>query len=107
MHKLRLSFTLLAALTFFAGPASAGTVDLGHQNRGDIKIACFAHNDGKLTSGSGPGGYGGKTSKGEVSCDKDGHCTGNCGNASAPGNRGIKGILSASGRVPAHTLTPQ
>jgi hypothetical protein len=77
--------TLMSAIAvtgLFAGAAFAGTVHLGFHSTGEIDLACMDATDGQLTGGTGEGGYGCKTSKGEVSCTKEGQCTGTCTNCS-------------------------
>jgi hypothetical protein len=66
---------VLAIVTLvLVGPASAGKIKLSHRwNLGQIEIRCM-NAEGNLTAGTGPGGYGCKTTKGEVSCTKDGAC---------------------------------
>jgi hypothetical protein len=77
--------TLISAIAvtgLFAGAAFGGTVHLGFHSLGEIDNACVNAPDGQVTGGTGEGGYGCKTSKGEVSCSKEGDCTGTCSNCS-------------------------
>lgn len=67
-----------AALCFLADAASAGKIQLnGTWKEHQITSRCVDAG-GTHTDGTGSGGYGCKTSKGEVSCDKNGKCTGEC-----------------------------
>jgi EF hand len=72
----------IAVTGLFAGAAFGGTVHLGYHSQGQIEMACGDAPGGQYTSGTGPGGYGCKTSKGEVSCTSGGDCTGTCSNCS-------------------------
>jgi hypothetical protein len=103
MLKVVARLVLVGVFAVVASAAGAATIKLtGQYQRWQIETKCLGTNDGVVTSGTGEGGYGCKTKKGEVSCDKDGHCTGtcgNCGSAGAPGRRGIGAILSPSPKV--------
>jgi hypothetical protein len=68
---------LLTSTTSAATKKLAGTYVVGQ-----VGADCI-FNNGESTSGTGPGGYGCKTSKGSVSCTKDGKCTGTCANCAA------------------------
>ena len=71
------------AVGCLAGSVWAATKTLGGRyNEFQVNLACN-NADGALTTGTGPGGYGCRTSKGSVSCDKNGKCTGTCGNCAA------------------------
>jgi hypothetical protein len=78
---MRKSLVIVLALVAFgslSGAAWAGTIKL-HATERQVEFACLARaTDGQLNSGKGPGGYGCKTSKGEVSCTAAGECTGTC-----------------------------
>lgn len=106
MLKVVARLIIVGTFAVMASAAGAATIKLtGQYKQWQIETTCMGTKDGVVTPGAGPGGYGCKTSKGEVSCDKDGHCTGtcgNCGSAAAPGRRGIGGILSPK----AQTLQP-
>jgi len=68
----------LVILGFLSAGAWAGTIKLtGTYSSSQIDLAGINAN-GTVTAGTGPGGYGCKTSKGEVSCTADGKCTGTC-----------------------------
>jgi len=86
--------------------ASAGTKSLaGSYSFNQIAFACVGTSDGNLTAGTGSGGYGCKTSSGEVSCTKAGQCTGTCQacrQSSPPKNP----ILPAGGSVKATPAAP-
>jgi hypothetical protein len=78
--RLLLAIFALAAFALVADSVWAATKTLaGKYNVGQIDIACI-NAQGIVTSGTGPGGFGCKTSKGEVSCTKSGKCTGTCQN---------------------------
>jgi len=82
---VRLVMMVLAfvAVGCLAGSVWAATKTLsGRYTVGQVGNACVAA-DGTSTGGTGPGGYGCRTSKGSVSCDKNGKCTGTCGNCAA------------------------
>jgi hypothetical protein len=71
-------FLALVTVGFLSGGAWAGTIKLkGTFTSGQIDIACI-NNNGTPTAGTGPGGFGCKTDKGEVSCTSAGKCTGTC-----------------------------
>jgi hypothetical protein len=73
----------VASIGFFANTASAATKKLaGTYSFSQVMLDC-AKNDGTNTPGTGTDGYGCKTPKGEVSCTKDGKCTGTCGRCKA------------------------
>jgi hypothetical protein len=94
-----------------AAPAVAGTVKItGKYTLGQIEQRCLATDTGRVTSGTGPGGYGCKTDKGEVSCDKNGNCTGtcqNCGGKAASSRGGMGGVLANAPAGKVQPLTPQ
>ena len=84
---------LAMAMLGFVGDASAGTKQLVNKHSsGAVAVAC-GEAGGTYTTTS-AGGYGCKTSKGEVKCNKDKTCTGTC---AACGKRLIgpflKGVL--------------
>jgi hypothetical protein len=65
-------FLALVTVGFLSGGAWAGTIKLkGTFTSGQIDLACD-NNNGKVTPGTGPGGFGCKTDKGEVSCTSAG-----------------------------------
>jgi len=81
----RFLILIIAIATFgsLADSASAGTKKLqGTYNHDTVEADCVAAS-GTLTKGTGPGGYGCTTSKGSVSCDAKGNCTGTCKSCSA------------------------
>ena len=81
--RLLLAIFALAAFGLLADSVWAATKKLpGKYTVARIETACICA-DGENTSGTGPGGFGCKTSKGEVSCTKDGKCTGTCKNCAA------------------------
>ena len=88
-------FELFAAgmlVVAVSGPAAfAGTIKL-KATSGQVGLACIDAG-GTYTQGTGTGGYGCKTAKGEVSCDKDGNCTGTCGNCQQ------RVVVSGGGRL--------
>jgi len=70
----------MALITFgvLVVAASARVIVLkGTHTRGQVEIACTKA-DGASTAGRGHGGFGCKTSKGEVECDAGGECIGTC-----------------------------
>jgi hypothetical protein len=75
--------------------AVAGTkVIKGKFSASTVGLDCI-NTQGTFTAGIGPGGYGCKTDKGEVSCSSNGTCIGTCGNCSARiiNRVGIDGVL--------------
>ena len=89
---------LAMATLGFVGDASAGTIKLnGKYNPGTVGTDCINAN-GTSTTGTGPGGYGCKTPKGEVSCTVKGVCTGTCQacGAQTGGSTNINSILQSS-----------
>jgi hypothetical protein len=111
---MRKTLVCLIAVGMFgvvAAPAIAGTVKLtGKYGKSYIEARCLGNETGRPTSGSGPGGYGCKTNKGEVSCDKNGNCTGtcqNCGGKAAAAKGGMGGILTNAPGGKVQPLTPQ
>jgi hypothetical protein len=93
-----LAAALAMATLGFAGDASAGTAKLnGNYNVGTVGTDCVSAG-GETTKGTGPGGYGCKTPKGEVSCTVKGECTGTCQacGAQTGGSTNIKSILQSS-----------
>lgn len=89
---------LAMATLGFVGDASAGTAKLnGTYNVGAVGADCV-NAGGNTTKGTGPGGYGCKTPKGEVSCTAQGVCTGTCQacGAQTGGSANIKSILQSS-----------
>jgi hypothetical protein len=100
----------VAAVGFFASATSAGTKQLtGTYSVGQVGADCI-NNNGESTAGTGAGGFGCKTSKGSVSCTKDGKCTGTCGNCSAsrvhtPRDTEL-GFVLRNGAAPKKAKTP-
>ena len=75
-------FAVVAA-TLLVADAARSTADAGtikfKATSLQVDLACLNYSGGATaTAGNGPGGYGCKTDKGEVSCDKNGNCTGTC-----------------------------
>lgn len=108
-------FTIVTALFFIADTARSGAraepIKLkGNYSQSYIEARCLGTSDGKITT-DGNGGYGCKTSKGEVNCDKNGHCTGNCGNcggkSASSGKGGVGGILTGGSPPKTQPLRPQ
>jgi hypothetical protein len=91
--------TLAMATLGFVGDASAGTIKLnGNYNVGTVGTDCV-NAGGDTTKGMGPGGYGCKTPKGEVSCTAKGVCTGTCqacGAQTGGSTTNIKSVLQSS-----------
>jgi hypothetical protein len=63
---------LIAAGMLAFGASEALSKPLGTRTEGQVLLACLNTEGGRVTSGSGPGGFGCKTDKGEVSCKKTG-----------------------------------
>src|SRR6266567_6246257 len=72
-------FTMaLITLGFLVGAAWARVIVLkGTHTRGQVEIACTKAN-GASIAGRGHGGFGCRTSLGEVECDAAGECIGTC-----------------------------
>src|SRR6266567_5106290 len=70
----------------------------GTHTQGQVEIACTKA-DGVSTTGRGHGGFGCKTSKGEVECNAAGECIGTCHRCGTRETASIRGILRPS---PAH-----
>src|SRR3954463_4902543 len=78
MHRAVVIASAFVTFGFLAGESWAGSISLQDRYiRVHILRACFEAN-GQSTGGTGPGGYGCKTSKGQVSCTAEGKCTGTC-----------------------------
>jgi hypothetical protein len=78
----RFMLVAMMLLASAAGSAAvAGTVKI-QAGPGIVSYDCV-NAGGTDTAGVGKGGYGCKTSKGDVECDKNGNCTGTCSNCSA------------------------
>ena len=99
MWKLLVFIIALAGLGFLADTASARVILLkGTHTQGQVEIACTKA-DGVSTTGRGHGGFGCKTSKGEVECNAAGECIGTCHRCGTRETASIRGILRPS---PAH-----
>src|SRR6266540_2726244 len=86
----------LASLGFPVDAASARVVVLkGTHTRGQVEIACTKA-DGVLTAGRDRGGFGCKTSKGEVECNAAGECIGTCHRCGTRETGSLRGILAPS-----------
>ena len=100
----------VASIGFFANTASAATKKLaGTYSSSQIMMDCSKSN-GTNTAGTGTDGYGCKTSKGSVSCTKDGKCTGTCGKCTArkvptPRDTALTFVLT-NGAAPIKAETP-
>jgi hypothetical protein len=93
MHALLILFS--ATLMFLTTSAGiAGTIKL-KATSGQVGMACLEAG-GTYTLGTGTGGYGCKTAKGEVKCDKSGNCTGTCSNCGKSAMAPIGGVLANS-----------
>ena len=79
-RTLFLTAFVLATIALGSTDAAwAGTIKLhGRISSGALFMACIDAPDGTATGGTGPGGYGCKTPRGEVSCTAQGKCTGTC-----------------------------
>jgi hypothetical protein len=87
---------VLTDLGFLVGAASAGVIILkGTHTRGQVEIACTKAG-GVSTAGRGHGGFGCRTSKGEVECDAAGECIGKCQHCGTGEIGSIRGILRPS-----------
>jgi hypothetical protein len=101
---------VVAGLGFFASTTSAATKKLaGTYSEGQVGADCIK-SGGAFTTGTGPDGYGCKTSKGSVSCTNAGQCTGTCKNCAAlkvhtPRNTELS-IVLRNGAAPIKAKTP-
>jgi len=79
LRTLSLGVVVLAVFAVGSPHAAwAKTIKLkGRVSSDTVGVDCILA-DGTFTPGKGPGGYGCKTPKGEVSCTADGKCTGTC-----------------------------
>jgi hypothetical protein len=78
MRRYAIAFAGIVIAATAATAAEAGTIKLqGTYTASQIDLACI-DNGGTVTAGTGAGGFGCKTDKGEVSCTKEGQCTGTC-----------------------------
>jgi hypothetical protein len=98
----------IVALALVAGPALAETIKLtGTYRNGQISLACLEAG-GRETGGTGAGGFGCKTAKGEIKCTAAGQCTGTCNNCGKSAAKvDTVGILTNAPLVQAAPLTPQ
>jgi len=87
---------VLVAFGLVGDTASAGTTTLrGIYARSVLGADCIDAG-GTPAPGTGPGGFGCKTDKGEVECTATGQCTGTCPTCGTRHHRtGIYGILHA------------
>jgi hypothetical protein len=96
MRKLMIFMMALTSLGFLLGVASARVIALkGTHTRGQVEIACTKVG-GVSTVGRGHGGFGCKTSKGEVECNAAGECIGRCQHCGSGEINSIRGILRPS-----------
>ena len=82
---------LILVVSAGGSAAIAGTVSLV-ATLGQVNAACIG-SGGTTTAGVGKDGFGCKTDKGEVECDKTGKCTGTCNNCSNAVSRPADQIL--------------
>ncbi len=75
--------------------ARRGQMRKGTHTRGQVEIACTKA-DGVSTAGRGHGGFGCRTSKGEVECNAAGECIGKCQHCGTGEIGSIRGILRPS-----------
>jgi len=93
MRKLIIFVMALTRLVFLADAASARVIVLkGTYTQGQVDIACTRAGGGS-TAGRGHGGFGCKTSKGEVECNAAGECIGKCQHCGIGEIGSIRGIL--------------
>jgi hypothetical protein len=96
--KLVVFIMALASLGLLIDAALARVIVLkGTHTRGQVEIACTKA-DGASTPGKGHGGFGCKTSKGEVECNAAGECIGTCQHCGTRETASIRGILQPSYR---------
>ncbi len=96
MRKFVIFMMVLTDLGFLVGAASARVIILkGTHTRGQVEIACTKA-DGVSTAGRGHGGFGCRTSKGEVECNAAGECIGKCQHCGTGEIGSIRGILRPS-----------
>ncbi len=75
MHKALTRLIVTGMFAFIASAAIAEPLP-GKHTMGEIWQKCLTTEGGIATNGSGPGGFGCKTDKGEVSCKKTGTLNG-------------------------------
>ena len=96
MRKFVIFMMVLTDLGFLVGAASARVIILkGTHTRGQVEIACTKA-DGVSTAGRGHGGFGCRTSKGEVECNAAVECIGKCQHCGTGEIGSIRGILRPS-----------
>ena len=96
MRKLIIFVMALTSLVFLVDAASARVIVLkGTHTQAQVDMACTRAGGGS-TAGRGHGGFGCKTSKGEVECNAAGECIGKCQHCGTGEIRSIRGILRPS-----------
>ena len=109
MRKFFVSLLALGTFALVIEPALAGKVSISKKvSAGQLKAAC--DKAGGFYTGASSGGYACTGSKGSITCNKNGNCTGycgNCGGKAAAANGGMGGILTNAPGGKAQTLQPR
>src|SRR6266487_5182442 len=96
MRKLIIFVMALTSLVLLVDAASARVIVLkGTYTQAQVDIACTRAGGGS-TAGRGHGGFGCKTSKGEVECNAAGECIGTCHRCATRETGSLRGILAPS-----------
>src|SRR5437899_1158832 len=96
MRKLIIFMMAFTGLVFLVDAASTRVIVLkGIYTRAQVDIACTRASGGS-TAGKGHGGFGCKTSKGEVECNAAGECIGTCHRCGTRETGSLRGILAPS-----------
>jgi hypothetical protein len=98
--KFLLAIALLFAVTLSFPPEGlAGTKYIGNYAVGHVASVCAA-TGGTKTAGKGLGGFGCETAKGQVNCDKAGHCWGTCHACNIVTHSSLQRILNPPSEMP-------
>jgi hypothetical protein len=96
MRRLIIFVMALTTLGFLVDAAAARNIVLKRTyTQGQVEIACI-RGGGASIAGRGPGGFGCKTSKGEVKCNAAGECIGTCHRCGTRETGSIRDILGPS-----------
>ncbi|SRR6266480_5574207 len=96
MRRLFIFMIALTTLGFLVDAAAARNIVLKRTyTQGQVEIACI-RGGGASIAGRGPGGFGCKTSKGEVKCNAAGECIGTCHRCGTRETSSIRDILGPS-----------
>jgi hypothetical protein len=107
MRKFFIALLALGTFALAIEPALAGKVSISKKvSAGQLKTAC--DKAGGFYTAADSGGYSCSGSKGSISCNKNGNCTGYCGNCGGKAAKGgMGGILTNAQGVKAQPLRPQ